>query len=53
LIFSEARVKKIPNVFVIVFALILLAAVLTWLLPGGSYQRKEEMVGGQQAHCSG
>ena len=40
--------KKIPNVFVIVFALILLAAVLTWLLPGGSYQRKEEMVGGSK-----
>lgn len=40
--------KKIPNVFVIVFALILLAAVLTWLLPGGAYDRKEEMVGGSK-----
>lgn len=36
--------KKIPNVFVIVFALILLAALLTWILPGGHYQRKTKIV---------
>jgi uncharacterized ion transporter superfamily protein YfcC len=38
--------KKVPDVFVIVFALIVLAAVLTWILPGGSYERTEVEVGG-------
>jgi uncharacterized ion transporter superfamily protein YfcC len=33
--------KKIPNVFVIVFFLIIVAAVLTWVLPGGKYERQE------------
>lgn len=31
---------KIPNTFVIVFGFILLAAVGTWFLPGGSYERQ-------------
>ncbi len=38
--------KKVPDVFVIVFALIVLAAALTWVLPGGSYDRREVEVGG-------
>ena len=37
--------KKAPDVFVIAFALIVLAALATWLLPGGSYQRQQEKVG--------
>lgn len=37
--------KKVPDVFVIVFSLILLAAVATWVLPGGSYQRHTTKVG--------
>jgi uncharacterized ion transporter superfamily protein YfcC len=37
--------KKIPNVFSIVFTLILLAAIATWFVPGGSYQRKQKTVG--------
>jgi uncharacterized ion transporter superfamily protein YfcC len=37
--------KRIPDVFVIVFALIVLAAAATWVLPGGSYERREEKVG--------
>lgn len=37
--------KKIPNVFVIVFSLIVLAAIATWLLPGGQYERKEIRLG--------
>ncbi|MCD4749573.1 MAG: TIGR00366 family protein [Thermoanaerobaculales bacterium] len=37
--------RKVPDVFVIVFALILLAAVLTWVLPGGSYDRIEVTIG--------
>lgn len=38
--------KKVPDVFVIVFFLMILAAVLTWVLPGGSYDRVEVEVGG-------
>lgn len=37
--------KKIPDVFVIVFALVILAAVATWVLPGGEYERHQEQVG--------
>ena len=39
-------IRKVPNVFVIVFSLIILAAVATWIVPGGSYGRVEEEVGG-------
>ncbi len=35
---------KIPNVFVIVFFLIIISAALTWVLPGGSYQRKQVVI---------
>ncbi len=38
--------KKSPDVFVIAFTLILLAAVATWVLPGGSYTRQKETVNG-------
>lgn len=38
--------KKIPDVFVIVFTLIVLAAALTWILPGGHYRHVKEEVGG-------
>ena len=37
--------QRIPNVFVIVFGLIVLAAVATWVLPGGRYERTKEQVG--------
>jgi len=39
-------IRKVPNVFVIVFSLIIFAAVATWVVPGGSYSRVEEEVGG-------
>ena len=39
-------VKKVPNVFVIVFILILVAAAATWVVPGGSFDRQSEDVGG-------
>ncbi len=32
---------KAPNTFVIIFSLIVITAVLTWVIPGGEYQRKE------------
>ncbi len=37
--------RKSPDVFVIAFSLILVAAVATWLLPGGAYTRQQEKVG--------
>ena len=37
--------KRIPDVFFIVFSLIVLAAVATWFIPGGEYQRRTETVG--------
>ncbi len=37
--------KKIPDVFTLVFALIVLAAAATWVVPGGSYQRQKVKVG--------
>lgn len=41
-----AITRKIPDVFVIVFTLIVLAAVATWIVPGGTYERVSEDVGG-------
>ena len=38
--------KKVPNVFVIVFSLIVFAAVLTWIVPGGAFDREDVMEGG-------
>lgn len=37
--------KRVPDVYVIVFSLIVFAAVLTWVLPGGHYDRVEVSVG--------
>jgi uncharacterized ion transporter superfamily protein YfcC len=40
--------RKIPDVFVIVFALIVLSAALTWILPGGSFERRVEEIDGHR-----
>ena len=40
--------KKVPDVFVIVFALIVVSAALTWLLPGGRFERREVVVDGHE-----
>lgn len=37
--------KKSPDVFVIAFCLIILAAAATWLLPGGAFERERIEVG--------
>lgn len=37
--------KKVPDVFVIVFGLTIVAAIATWVLPGGAFERVEEKVG--------
>jgi len=36
---------KIPHTFVIVFSIIVLAALLTWVIPGGSFERQIVKVG--------
>lgn len=38
--------KKVPDVYVIVFLLSVVAAAATWVLPGGSYQRMQVAVEG-------
>ena len=40
--------KKIPHTFTIVFFLILLAAMLTWVIPGGEFVRETIMVNGSE-----
>lgn len=38
--------KKIPHTYVIVFSIIVICAVLTWIVPGGSYERQTVSVNG-------
>jgi uncharacterized ion transporter superfamily protein YfcC len=39
--------KKIPHTYVIVFYIIIVAAILTWIIPGGEFERKTVEVNGQ------
>ncbi len=38
--------KKIPHTYVIIFFIIILAAILTWFVPGGEYSRELVVVNG-------
>lgn len=38
--------RQFPHTYVIIFALILLGALLTWLVPGGAFDREEVVVNG-------
>jgi uncharacterized ion transporter superfamily protein YfcC len=38
--------KKIPRTYVIVFSIVVLSAILTWIMPGGSYDRHTVSVNG-------
>ncbi|MBN2669250.1 MAG: YfcC family protein [Bacteroidales bacterium] len=38
--------KKVPNTFVIVFFIIVFSAILTWIIPGGTFDRHSEVVNG-------
>jgi uncharacterized ion transporter superfamily protein YfcC len=38
--------KKIPHTFTLVFLLLLVAAALTWIIPGGEYRREVQEVNG-------
>lgn len=40
-------IKKFPHTFVIVFYLILIAALLTWIIPGGNYSEQITTLNGQ------
>lgn len=39
--------KKVPHTFVIVFGFIIAAAMLTWFVPGGEFDRQSVVVNGQ------
>ena len=38
--------KKVPHTYVIIFSLIILSAVLTWVIPGGEFNREIKVVNG-------
>nr|WP_319510128.1 AbgT family transporter [uncultured Draconibacterium sp.] len=38
--------KKVPHTYVIIFFLIVFCAVLTWLIPGGQFEREQVVVNG-------
>ena len=38
--------KKIPHTYVIVFSIVVLCAVLTWIIPGGTFERHTVSVNG-------
>lgn len=39
---SKGRFRlKVPNTFILIFSLLILFAVMTWIIPGGEYERKE------------
>lgn len=43
--------SKVPHVYAIIFALMVIFAVLTWIVPSGSYQRQE--VNGREVTVAG
>lgn len=48
---SEGKAKKafkMPHTLVIIFTIILVAVLLTWIIPAGSYDRVEDAVTGKQ-----
>ena len=40
--------KKVPHTYVIVFAILVLAAITTWFVPGGEYDRQTVLVEGAE-----
>lgn len=38
--------KRIPHTYVIIFYVIVIAAILTWIIPGGEYNREIKVVNG-------
>lgn len=42
---KKAETFRVPHTFVIIFSIILLVAVATWLLPGGEFDREKNKAG--------
>ncbi len=42
------KLKKIPHTFAIVFFIILVAAVLTWIIPPGKYTAEKQVIHGKE-----
>ena len=42
------KARKIPHTYVIVFSIIVMAAALTWFIPGGEYAREFKIVNGKE-----
>ena len=38
--------KRVPHTFLIVFSIIIFSAILTWIIPGGSFDREIVTVNG-------
>ncbi|MEN8118363.1 MAG: TIGR00366 family protein [Bacteroidota bacterium] len=38
--------KKVPHTYVIIFGLIVFSAVLTWIIPGGTFERETVVING-------
>ena len=38
--------RKIPHTYIIIFYVIIVAAILTWIIPGGEYDRQTKVVNG-------
>ena len=43
---QEKKKREFPHTYVIIFALIVFAAVLTWFVPGGKFAREVKNVNG-------
>ncbi len=44
--YPAKMLKKIPHTYVIVFSIVVLSAMLTWVVPGGAFERKTVVVNG-------
>ena len=40
--------KKVPHTYVLIFYIIITAAILTWFIPGGSFERKTKEIDGME-----
>jgi len=40
--------KKIPHTYAIIFYIIVVTAILTWLVPGGEYEREKKVINGKE-----
>lgn len=41
-----AKKRQIPHTYVIIFSIIVIAAILTWIIPGGEFERQTKVVNG-------